>query len=118
MSNFLWKKKNKLIRKRSHADRPYLIFLAMLVETKNFFYALTNYHPIPCFRLLALRKQKEALEKDVDKLNQMAGEYEGELATLRHRMEALERENKMLKDDLQRKSEDNDRIREVTMFYD
>jgi len=31
MSNFLWKKYKK------YADRPYLIFLAMLVETKNIF---------------------------------------------------------------------------------
>ena len=37
MSNFLWKKEKKLIRKKSYADRQYLIFLAMLVETKNFF---------------------------------------------------------------------------------
>jgi len=29
-------------KKKSYADRPYLIFLAMLVETKNIFYAL--YH--------------------------------------------------------------------------
>ena len=35
MSNFLWKKEKKLIRKKNYADRPYLIFLAMLVETKN-----------------------------------------------------------------------------------
>jgi len=40
MRNFLWKKKKKLIRKKWYADRPYLIFLAMLVETKNIFYAL------------------------------------------------------------------------------
>jgi len=33
MSNFLWKKK------KSYADRPYLIFMAMLVETKNIYYA-------------------------------------------------------------------------------
>jgi len=43
MSNLFWKKrKKKLIRKKSYADRPYLIFLAMLVETKNFFLRLTD----------------------------------------------------------------------------
>jgi len=42
MSNFLWKKKKKFIRKKSYADRPYLIFLAMLVETENIFYALST----------------------------------------------------------------------------
>ena len=40
MSNFLWKKEKKVNKKKSYADRPYLIFLAMLVETKNIFYAL------------------------------------------------------------------------------
>jgi len=41
MSNFLWKIEKKLMRKKSYADRPYLIFMAMLVETKNFFLRLT-----------------------------------------------------------------------------
>ena len=41
MSNFLWKNVNK--KKKSYADRPYLIFLAMLVETKNFFLRLTEF---------------------------------------------------------------------------
>jgi len=40
MSNFLWKKKKKLIRNKSYADWPYLNFLAMLVETKNIFLRL------------------------------------------------------------------------------
>jgi len=34
MSNFLWKKKKKVNKKKCYADQPYLIFLAMLVETK------------------------------------------------------------------------------------
>jgi len=39
MSNFLWKKEKKVNKKKkSYADRPYLIFLAMLVETKNIFF--------------------------------------------------------------------------------
>ena len=38
MSNFLWKKKKKVNNKKNYADRPYLIFLAMLVDTKNFFF--------------------------------------------------------------------------------
>ena len=41
MSNFLWKKKKKVNKKKqSYADRPYQIFLAMLKETKKFCYAL------------------------------------------------------------------------------
>ena len=36
MSNFLRKRKKKVNKKKkSYADRPYLIFLAMLVETKK-----------------------------------------------------------------------------------
>jgi len=35
------KNEKKVNKKKSYADRPYLIFLAMLVETKNFFSRLS-----------------------------------------------------------------------------
>ena len=37
---FFEKKGKKVNKKKSYADRPYLIFLAMLVETKNIFLRL------------------------------------------------------------------------------
>ena len=64
-------------------------------------------------RLDSIRKQKDDLQNQINKLNQVCGDLEGELATLRYQLEALGKENDMLKQDLMRSKDDNIRVREV-----
>ncbi|KAL4219695.1 hypothetical protein ACF0H5_022265 [Mactra antiquata] len=56
-------------------------------------------------------KERDDFKLKLDKETFQAGEREGELAALRKMVENLEREKKMLSDDVERLNVDNDRIR-------
>lgn len=70
------------------------------------------------FRINMLKKHKDDLQGQVQKLNQLIGDLEGELATLRNQLDAMGKENDMLKQDNLRLRDDNERIREVSGWDD